>query len=106
MVGLYRHIRAHYFARWSKSARSNPRKISSRIAVAVREDTTFLAIESVLRSSARVRRKKFAYRVIRKVMQPRPISGTRVGGNGGHEVQQIVSFRDAIRLAENTSDNS
>jgi hypothetical protein len=45
-------MRAHYLARWSKSTRSNLRQISSRIAVAVREDTTFLAREPMFRTRA------------------------------------------------------
>ena len=40
-------MRTHYFARWSNSRYSNLRKIPSRIAVAVREDTTVPARKAV-----------------------------------------------------------
>lgn len=42
------HIREHYVPRWSKISHSNLRQVSSRVAVAVREDTTYLAPETML----------------------------------------------------------
>lgn len=47
VVDSRRHIRAHYSARCQQSAAGNLRNVSSRIAVAVGEDATYHAEESV-----------------------------------------------------------
>lgn len=48
------HMRAHYIARWSGSSHPKLRNVSSRIAVAVREASTYLAREPVFGSLTKI----------------------------------------------------
>jgi hypothetical protein len=61
------HMRTHYVARWIESPRSNLRKIASRIAVAVREDTTHRAAEPVPRPLADLTASRTGLRRVRRV---------------------------------------
>lgn len=67
MVRLRGHMRTHYNARWSKSTYSNLRKIAGRIAVAVREDTTRFAGESMPRTFPKLTANRTRLRSVRRI---------------------------------------
>lgn len=61
------HIRVRYFTRWSESPRPNLRQISSRIAVAVREDNTYLTREAVTLSRSEITASGTGFRRVRRI---------------------------------------
>lgn len=67
MVRSRGHMRTHYIARWSKNTHSNLRKIASRVAVAVREDTTYLTGEPMPQTLSTIPASRTGLRGIRRI---------------------------------------